>query len=408
MLLPSQIVAPGTKYFRRSTARHFKLRLVRAVVGVKQVLLPCVLLLFSAACASLDSKATDHITPVAKNIIIYSAGGSVVSGVIDPALLGTRRLRLPPTATAINLYQNNESLKWFTIQMIQEPRKDSTSQDAAAAPEKYKLVGLPALKVGELKYDYALPEITWRLQLNAAIIDSKTLSLRLQAVINVEASQAYENCTVTLVLNNAVSLEKISGYTFNLNSFDLYPHRNITYNLDNKILDYSFIREWYTYTGTNEVHVLIQVKNPFSVDLNQTNFSVEANQINIESGSITNQIRPGETLSLGAGVDDTIFVFRSVKITEAQDKRALPFNHRISYEITNRSDQEKTLRLISQRVMGTEHKSAYHFQKEPDATPEDTIVWVLTLKPGSIEKLEYDYDADVKDVPGENGFEAGM
>lgn len=57
--------------------------------------------------------------------------------------------------------------------------------------------------------------------------------------------------------------------------------------------------------------------------------------------------------------------------------------------------------------MGTDHKSVYHFKKQPDATPENTLIWMLTLKPGSTETLEYDYDADIKDVPGENGFEAG-
>ena len=372
------------------------------MVNVKKSFLPCFLVLSSVTCASLGSKIADDVTPVAKSIVIYSTGGSVVSGAIDSAVLGARRLRLPPTAKGINLYQNNESIKWFTIQMFQETRKDATS-----AAEKYQLIGLPPLKSGELTFNYVLPEITWLPQLNAAIIDPKTLSLQLQAVINMGANQGFENCKVTLVLNNAVSVEKLSGYTFGLNSFDLYPHRNITYNLDNKIMDYSFIREWYTYVGKDDVHVLIQVKNPFSIDLNQTNFSVESNRINIESGSINNQIRPGEILFLGAGIDDTIFTFRTVKITETPDKKPLPFNHRISYEITNRSDQEKTLRLVSSRVMGTEHRSMYHFKKPPDATPEGTLIWILVLKPGSTQTLEYDYDADIKDVPGENGFEAG-
>jgi hypothetical protein len=355
-----------------------------------------------AKCASQGLKIADDTTPVANSIIIYSTGGSVVSGSIDSSALGTTRLRLPPTAKGINLYQNKESLKWFTTQMMGDTKKDSLT-----ASEKYLLVGTPSLKSGELKFNYVLPEITWLPQLNASIIDSKTLILQLQALINVETNQMYKNCNVTLVLNNAVSVEKISGHTFGLNAFDLHPNRNIVYNLDNKVLDYSFLREWYTYVGKDEVHVLIQVKNPFSIDLNQTNFSVEANQINIESGTIYNQLRPGEILSLGAGIDDTLYTFRSVKITEATDKRPLPFNHKISYQITNKSNQEKKLRLVSLRVMGTDHKSVYHFKKQPDATPENTLIWMLTLKPGSTETLEYDYDADIKDVPGENGFEAG-
>lgn len=372
------------------------------MINVKYLSLLCLLSLSFATCVSTSSKIADDTTPIAKSITIYSAGGSVVSGSIDSSVLGTTRLRLPPTAKGINLYQNNESLKWFTTQMIEEPKKDSLPP-----VEKYLLVGIPSLKTGELKFNYVLPEITWLPQLNASIIDSKTLILQLQAIINVGANQVYKNCNVTLVLNNAVSVERISGHTFSLNSFDLHPNRNITYNLDNKILEYSFLREWYTYVGTDDVHVLIQVKNPFSIDLNQTNFSVESNQINIESGAIYNQLRPGEILSLGAGIDDTIYTFRSVKITEATDKRPLPFNHKISYKITNKSNQEKKLRLVSSRVMGADHKSVYHFKKQPDATPENTLVWILTLKPGSAETLEYDYDADIKDVPGENGFEAG-
>ena len=203
------------------------------------------------------------------------------------------------------------------------------------------------------------------------------------------------------------SVEKISASTFKLSSFDLYPHRNITYGLGNKVMDYSFIREWNAYAGKDEVHVLLQVKNPFSVDLNQTSSSVEANQIIVESGIISSKSGPGEVVSLPAGVDDTISTFRSVKITEATDKRLLPFNHRISYDIINRSDQPKTLRLVTSRVMGNEHRSVYHFTEAPDATPENTLVWLLKLEPGGTRTLEYDFDADIKDVEGENGFEQG-
>jgi len=172
-------------------------------------------------------------------------------------------------------------------------------------------------------------------------------------------------------------------------------------------MDYSFIREWNAYAGKDEVHVLLQVKNPFSVDLNQTSSSVEANQIIVESGTIGNQSGPGAVVSLPAGVDDTISTFRSVKIVEATDGRPLPFNHRISYVISNRSDQAKTLRLVTSRVMGDEHRSVYHFKEPPDATPENTLVWLLKLEPGSTRALEYDFDADIKDVEGENGFEQG-
>ena len=353
-------------------------------------------LLGLAACAGRQKAAEDMI-PVAKTITIYSAGGSVVSGVIDSAALGARRLRLPATVAAINLSQGDQSLPWFTVQPVPETKKDGT----------YKLIGLPALNPGELKFNYALPDITWTLELKAAIINSTSVSLQLLAGVNVNASEPYKQCDVTLVLNNAVSVEKLSGFTFKLSSFDLYPHRNITYNLDYKVTEYSFIREWNAYAGKDEVHVLLQVKNPFSVDLNQTSSSVEANQIIVESGTVGSQSRPGEVLLLPAGIDDTIATFRSVKITEATDKRPLPFNHRISYEITNRSDQEKTLRLVTSRVMGTEHRSVYHFKVAPDATPENTLVWILKLEPGTTRTLEYDFDADIKDVEGENGFEEG-
>jgi hypothetical protein len=369
------------------------------MIKIRQLCLPA-FVLGSVTCVSQEQAPQDMI-PIAKAITIYSAGGSVVSGVIDSASVGARRLRLPATVAAINLSQGDQSLKWFTVQAIQETKKDDKKD------ETYKLVGLPALTAGELKFNYALPDITWTLQLKAAITDSKSVSLQLLAAVNMNASQPYEKCDVTLVLNNEVSVEKLSGSTFKLNAFDLYPHRNITYNLGNKVMDYSFIREWNAYAGKDEVHVLLQVKNPFSVDLNQTSSSVEANEIIVESGTISNQSAPGDVVSLPAGIDDTIATFRSVKITEATDKRPLPFNHRISYEITNRSDQQKTLRLVTSRVMGNEHRSVYHFKQPPDATPEDTLVWILTLEPGSTRSLEYDFDADIKDVEGENGFEQG-
>jgi hypothetical protein len=351
-----------------------------------------------AACPGRQDTIPKDMVPVAKSIIIYSAGGSVVSGAIDPATLNARRLRLPGSVEAINLSQGDQSLKWFTVQPT-DTKKDST--------EGHKLIGLPALNTGELKFNYALPDITWTLKLKAGIVDAKSVSLQLLAVVNMNATEPYKNCNVTLVLNNSLSVEKLSGLTFPLGSFDLYPHRDITYNLGTKVTDYSFIREWNAYAGRDEVHVMLQVKNPFSIPLNQTSSSVEANQIIVESGTITSQSRPGEVVSLPAGIDDTISTFRSVKITEATDKTPLPFNHRISYTITNRSGQERTLRLVTSRVLGDEHRSVYHFTQQPDATPENTLVWILKLAPGSTQALEYDYDADVKDVEGENGFEQG-
>ena len=366
------------------------------MVKASQLCLAGFFLLGSTACAG-QQKAGEGMIPAAKAITIYSAGGSVVSGVIDSASLGARSLRLPATVAAINLSQGDQSLKWFTVQAIQATKKDAT----------YKLIGLPSLNPGELKFDYALPDITWALRLKAVIIDAKSVGLQLLAMVNMNANEPYAKCDVTLVLNNAVSVEKLSGSTFKLSSFDLYPHRNITYNLGNKVMDYSFIREWNAYAGKDEVHVLLQVKNPFSVDLNQTSSSVEANQIIVEAGTISSQSGAGDVVSLPAGIDDTIATFRSVKITEATDKRLLPFNHRISYEITNRSDQQKTLRLVTARVMGNEHRSVYHFKEPPDATPENTLVWMLKLEPGSTRTLEYDFDADIKDVEGENGFEQG-
>jgi len=363
------------------------------MVKARQLYLAGFFLLGSAACPGRQT-AVEDMTPVAKAITIYSAGGSVVSGVIDPAALGQRRLRVPASVSAINLSQGDQSLKWFTVQ---ETKKDAT----------YKLIGLPSLNPGELKFNYALPDITWTLKLKAAISDPKSVSLQLLAMVNMNTSEPYKQCDVTLVLNNAVSVEKLSASTFKLKSFDLYPHRNITYDLGSKVMDYSFIREWNAYAGKDEVHVLLQVKNPFTVDLNQTSSSVEANQIIVESGTIGGQSGPGEVVSLPAGIDDTISTFRSVKITEATDKRPLPFNPRISYDIINRSAQQKTLRLVTSRVMGNEHRSVYHFNEPPDATPENTLVWMLKLEPGSTRTLEYDFDADIKDVEGENGFEQG-
>src|SRR5262249_48841935 len=62
---------------------------------------------------------------------------------------------------------------------------------------------------------------------------------------------------------------------------------------------------------------------------------------------------------------------------------------------------------VTSRVLGNEHRSVYHYTEPPDATPENTLVWMLKLEPGSTRTLEYDFDADIKDVEGENGFEQG-
>jgi hypothetical protein len=365
------------------------------------------LVLFNGACSDSATAAivdTD-MTPDAKAITVYSTGGSVVSGVVDSRVLGVRRLHLPTSAAAINLYQNDQALKWFTVQAI-EPKKDVTPAPAKKDPG-YKLIGLPPLSPGDLKFNYSLPDITWTLKLKANINGPKSVNLQLLAMINMNASETYKQSDVTLVLNNAVSVEKVSASTFKLGAFDLYPQRHITYDLDTKVLDYELIREWNTYGGRDDVRVLLQVKNPFAVDLSQISSSIEANKILVESGTITGPSKPGAVISLPAGVDDTISTFRAVRITEATDKRPLRFNHKISYDITNRSNEPKTLRLVTQRVLGGSHRTVYHYNEPPDSTPDNTLVWILKLEPGKTRVLEFDYDSDVKDVEGENGFEKG-
>lgn len=369
----------------------------------------CLVGLLGAGCSDHASAAAEvsDMTPVANAITVYSAGGSVVSGVVDSSTLGDRRLRVPASVAAINLSQNDKSLKWFTVQAI-EPKVTTPPMPVAAAKDaSYKLIGLPPLGPGDLKFNYALPDITWTLKLKAEILDPKSVNLQLQAMINMNASEPYKQCDLTLVLNNAVSVEKLSASTFKLPQFDLFPHRNVTYSLDTKTLDYSFIREWNADTSKDEVSVLLQVKNPFSVDLDQIGSSVEAHQIIVESGTIHGQSGPNTTISLPAGIDDTISTFRTFKITEATDKRALRFNHKISYEIVNHSDQAKTLRVVTSRVLGAEHRSVYHYTTPPDATPDNTLVWLLKLDPNSERTLEFDFDSDIKDVEGENGFEKG-
>src|ERR1700733_3578644 len=130
------------------------------MVKVRQLYLVGFFLLGSTACAGRQ-KAADGMIPVAKAITIYSAGGSVVSGVIDSAALGARRLRLPATVAAITLSQGDQSVKWFTVQAVPETKKDPT----------HKLIGLPGLNPGELKFNYGLPDITWALQLKPDIGD---------------------------------------------------------------------------------------------------------------------------------------------------------------------------------------------------------------------------------------------
>nr|HEX4316003.1 hypothetical protein [Kofleriaceae bacterium] len=377
---------------------------------IGQLCLAGFVVLGAAACSDKATAAieSEDITPVAKAITIYSAGGSVVSGVIDSTAAGRGRLRVPGTIAAINLSQNDKNLKWFTVQAIEakkDPKDATTTRDTKEVA--YKLVGLPELGPGELKFNYALPDITWTLGLKAEIDSPKSVNLQLLAMINMNASEPYKQCDVTLVLNNAVSVEKLSASTFKLSSFDLYPHRDVTYSLDEKALDYSFVREWNAVSDKDEVHVMLQVKNPFAVDLNQISSSVEANKIIVESGTVSGQTGPGTVISLPAGIDDTISTFRTFKITEATDKRPLPFNHHITYEIVNRSDQQKTLKVVTSRVLGNEHRSVYHYKQPPDATPDDTLVWMLQLEPNSTRTLEFDFDADVKDVEGENGFEQG-
>ena len=98
------------------------------MVKARQLCLASFFLLGSAACAGKGQKADEDMIPVAKAITIYSAGGSVVSGVIDPSALGGRRLRVPASVAAINLSQGDQSLKWFTVQAIQEAKTEGLSE----------------------------------------------------------------------------------------------------------------------------------------------------------------------------------------------------------------------------------------------------------------------------------------
>src|SRR5262245_32653288 len=108
-----------------------------------------------SACPTSEKKP-DGVVPKAASITIYSTGGSVVSGSIDSSTLGGQRLRLPSTAKGVNLSQNGESVKWFTIESVKEQPKTEPptpgKTEKKETDEKYRLVGVPPLKPGELKF----------------------------------------------------------------------------------------------------------------------------------------------------------------------------------------------------------------------------------------------------------------
>jgi hypothetical protein len=146
----------------------------------------------------------------------------------------------------------------------------------------------------------------------------------------------------------------------------------------------------------NRIQRLMLIENPFTVSLCPADVNLLFDSILFKAGE-AEWTDPGNVFTIKAGVETGLFGEKSIVTSENPSKKPLSFNHAIEYTVTNKTKSKVTVEVMSEKKIGYQHRSEYHFIKEPDKTPGHWNVWVLDIPAGTSNNIKFDVDSDRKD-----------
>jgi hypothetical protein len=140
----------------------------------------------------------------------------------------------------------------------------------------------------------------------------------------------------------------------------------------------------------------IRFENPFVTKTDTVNLRLNRNGVRIKNNAI--DLISGKPIKIRRRDRSGIKTNRSIVVLEHKERADLPFTHSLRFTAQNTLSEKITLDISIPVTYSAEHKTQYHFTKEPDARPGDRMVWRFELENEETAVVEFTFDTNIKDV----------
>ena len=351
--------------------------------------------------------------PEPERVLFYRDGTTVYDAKIPFDAIIDNSFILPQQidANSFTIFQNGSRVfaysmesKVLSIQLLEEdpdnPGKPLIKQDRALL-----------VTVSELPLDYPLDVrfgigrsgVTWSLVLDMAVAQDNTLECNLLASIqtnrNLEGTIKYilaKRPEIILISSTNIFIER-SEAMFNLGNPLLEPNKTTFMKLEGGQSSYRMVYRWNA-DEDDRPSAYLYCTNPFSSSISGVRGNLNSNGLSINDYS-SMRLTPGRYFELPVGSQPLIRTFKSARTQEFPQRTELPFTHWLEYTVTNELSERAELEISVPVAYGREHRTQYHFTRQPDERPGDRMIWKYTLAPGANANVEFSLDSESKNNP---------
>jgi hypothetical protein len=199
---------------------------------------------------------------------------------------------------------------------------------------------------------------------------------------------------IILVASQNTLLEN-STTMFNLGTPLIEANKRIQIKLDEGTTRYNIVHFWNA-NYEERLDAYLRAPNPFRTVATSVRAFLNSSGMNISTFSLS--LSPDQPFNFRIGTQPNIRTYKSVTTTEFLERENLPYTHAMEYRVTNLLDSRASVEISVPVFYGREHRTQYHFTKEPDERPGDFMVWKFELDPGMDGTVNFSFDAESKDA----------
>jgi hypothetical protein len=260
----------------------------------------------------------------------------------------------------------------------------------------------------EVKYGISNSGITWEIRLDMELGNNNTLDCSLLAMLN--AGRELPDTTQSILARRPEIILTASQNTllensttmFNLGNPLIEANKRIQIKLDEGKTNYAIVYSWNA-NYEERPDAYLRAPNPFKSVAASVRAFLNSSGMNITTFSLS--LSPDRPFNFRIGSQPNIRTFKSVTTAEFPERENLPYTHTMEYRVTNLLDSRVSIEVSVPVFYGREHRTQYHFTKEPDERPGDNMVWKFELDPGKDGTVKFSFDAESKDAIPRSEFD---
>jgi hypothetical protein len=370
---------------------------VAGFLAVLCVMSSCVTKVPEIEIVLIDEEPVYHL-PEAGRMYIYESDGIVAFDTrIESSFINSGSFILPPEffTEGIIMFQDGERLYTYSMEKARVLVEHNNDDEITVKKENVTKVYAPEIIDGipvDIKYSARYRKgydagISWKMILDIQLRENNMLNCGLFAELNSD---------ISLPLMD-VSLANNKGVTIPAGKLRIAPQKIDYLKMETAKVPYQIMYDWDT-DDQEYAYTYIYMENPFATKMDGVRIRLNENGVKIDSNSDRINLISGKPIKIYLDQSGDIKTNRSVSVSEHKERKDLPFTHSVRYTAKNNTSDKIVLNISIPVVYGTEHKTQYHFTKEPDARPGDRMIWRFELENEETAIIEFTFDADIKDV----------